>query len=1031
MKDTVLIIGNGGREHAILDRLVLSETVEKVLVCNNTYWNKPFYNKPEYSKVKNHTLDDTSVESYVKFAKKHKVGLCVVGTETFLADGIVDEFNKHNIMCFGPTKSQAMIESSKLYGKDIMRKLALPTAEFGVYSDKECLKKFLRDNIANDYQVIKKNGLAAGKGVLVLKDGSKNSLDQGLEFIDKLYEDDEFSKVLIEKKLSGIEVSVLAFCNGKKAYLMPAARDFKRIYDGDIGSNTGGMGAICPGDLLDDIQLEKMQSYMNSVVEHMNYKGVLYAGLMVRYEVDKTDSNRFNYKNGYYIPGDVSKIHFLEFNCRFGDPETQSILPLLSDSCDLYNIMCKCMLGHELDEYISWKENMKSVNVVLSHIEYPYGKLNKAVPIEFNDSLKRFLLWNKENSFHMNVSNVSYNDDKEGPNNGYYTTGGRVLSLATCSTNFMKCFTDIYSMCKLVNYENIYYRMDIGKEYLIGFNRDNRINHWHGFDILNVPTLAVFHDNKNTVDRVKAFIEFLDECKTSLAGMLRIGLIVCVEKEYELMELSSKYKIPLLFVDEKLNNTTETRTQVIETLRSFHVNMIISTDNFKGLQDETKLALFEEYGQKMFDVSVECNLREHSYGHLKYIICHLRNYFNMKTGLKSDIHTFQFVNPTTPDKFVATTKNNNMCYGICFAEYLKFYNQTPLKYRVDIDGGNDFVDYLKKDNKEIGDFCFKYLSGSDEYGLATDGVGTKLDLALKYKCLDTIGTDLVAMSVNDLYVHGVKPTYFLDYLAIDKMDVSLCKNIVNSIRSGCELADCNLVGGETAEMRGMYRSKKCDLGGFAVGKCVDTGCNNIDGRRKNIEPGCLLFGLPSSGFHSNGFTLVNDFVHQCYLNAELEDKYSILCLSDIKNILAPTRIYNEIPDILMTTELKDSILGIAHITGGGFSDNVQRVLCHSEYKNDGKGSPLSYELNFELNDMFDYLSEYAEENEGLTDFREVIKLYKWTQKITRCSMDVLFRTFNCGIGMVFVMKKGVNMGLFEKYGYNEFIPLGEVIDPTE
>ena len=149
-------------------------------------------------------------------------------------------------------------------------------------------------------------------------------------------------------------------------------------------------------------------------------------------------------------------------------------------------------------------------------------------------------------------------------------------------------------------------------------------------------------------------------------------------------------------------------------------------------------------------------------------------------------------------------------------------------------------------------------------------------------------------------------------------------------------------------------------------------------------------------------------------------------------LLTPTRIYTEIPTILQNPELKDTILGIAHITGGGFPDNVHRVLCRSDYKNeDGKSSPLTYELNFELEDMFDYLSDYAKENDFCSGVCEVAQLYRWIRSLTRCSMENMFRTFNCGIGMVFVMKKGVNMNLFEKYGYNEFIPLGEVVDSNE
>jgi phosphoribosylamine---glycine ligase len=1021
MSETVLLIGNGGREHAILDRLVLSKTVGKVIVCNNSYWNNPFINKREYSKVENHILEDTSIESYIEFSKQNKVGMVIVGPEKYLAEGIVDEFTKQNILCFGPTQAMAQIESSKEYGKRIMQQLDLPTAEFSIHSTMETAENFLRHNISNGYQVIKKDGLASGKGVCVLKDDRQNSLAKGIICLDEIYEEDESAKVLIEKKQSGVEVSVLAFCNGKKAYLMPPARDFKRIYEGDRGPNTGGMGAICPGDLLDDFQLQQIQLYMDSVVLNLGYKGVLYAGLMVEYH-DRTERD-----DTYY------SVNFLEFNCRFGDPETQCILPLLDNSCDLYEIMRGCMLGNSLDNVISWKKDMKSINVVMSQINYPYEKLDTPVEMLFNKGLKRIMVLDKEQTTYLNVSNVQYvesEDENKKALGKYMTTGGRVLSFVVCGKDFIRCFANVYGLCKRIIYKDVYYRMDIGKKYSIGLNDDNRREHWLNHELINVPTIGIFQGEEYSIPRVKTLVEFLTECKNPHKGMVKIGLIVCNKKDVTLMELSSTYNIPLLFIDEELNTTLETRQQVVDTLRSFNINMIVSTDNYGGMFLDTKKVLFNEFGSKMITLNISENVLNNTQYNLNRVLCNVRRFFRIEPRIEVDLHTYQFTSQVDENEDIAiSNKYSNIHLTACFIEYLKTLNQLPLKYSVDIDGGNDFVDYLKEDSAEIGDFCYKCQMGTDEYGFATDGVGTKIDLALRYKVIDDIGVDLVAMSVNDLYVHGVEPSYFLDYLALDRMDVDLCKRMINSIRKGCKIANCNLVGGETAEMRGMYRSNKCDLGGFAVGKCIDGGCNGIDNRRDNIEPGCLLFGLPSNGVHSNGFTLVNDLVNQCNLNSELRGRCNLMSASNIRNLLAPTRIYSEIPTILQNPELRDNILGMAHITGGGFPDNVHRVLCRSAYKNENEhSSPLTYDLNFELTDMFSYLSEYAEEHHIHSGVREVSQLYKWIHKLTRCSMEDMFRTFNCGIGMVFVMKKGVDMSVFEKFGYNEFIPLGEVVE---
>ena len=1016
--DTVLLIGNGGREHAILDCLVLSKSVKQVIVCNNTYWNKPFFNNPEYHKVKNYTLEDTSIASYIAFSKEHKVDLVVVGPEKYLAEGIVDECIKHDILCFGPTKTMAQIESSKSYGKNIMRQLNLPTADFEVHSNKLSAKEFLEDNIHNGYQVIKMDGLAGGKGVVVLNNHTKDSLHKGLDYIEAIYDDNSFAKVLIEKKVSGVEVSVLAFCNGKKAYLMPPARDFKRIYDGNTGPNTGGMGAICPGDLLNDHQLREIQSYMDSVVLNLGYKGVLYAGLMINH-VKESKFSEFTF---------TLKPYFLEFNCRFGDPETQSILPLLNNSCDLYEIMCRCVRGQSLDGIISWKKDMKSINVVMSQIEYPYRKLDTPVSITFSEGLKRLILNDRHSFLRLNIGNVSYVERENGLDE-YTTTGGRVLSIVVCGTDFTKCFNNVYSLCRRIIYKDAYYRMDIGKDFIIGANDDNRPSHWENYQLMNIPTVAIFQGEHDSINRISFLVKWWHKyCNTPLYGMIKIGLLVCNKKDLALMELSDLYNIPLLCIKDSSNITIDSRRQTIDVLRSFNIDMILSIDNFEGTYIDTKKLLFKEYGANMLNLNIDEHTFRTSVGKITRLLYTVRNYNRILPFIDNVIHTSQYMDVVPDNDLLSPTQYKNIQLANCFIEFLKIYNQRPLKYSVDIDGGNNFVDYLKKDNAEIGDFCFTCRLGSEDYGLATDGVGTKLDLAIKYDKLDDIGIDLVAMSVNDLYVHGIKPMYFLDYLAIDKMDINLCKRLVNSIKKGCKIANCHLAGGETAEMRGMYRSGKCDLGGFAVGRSVNNECQRIEYRRDTIEPGCMLYGLPSNGIHSNGFSLINDLVKQCYLNAELDGKYSLMSPSKIRKLLKPTRIYSEIPKMLTIPGLRDNILGIAHITGGGFSDNVHRVLCRSEYKNpDECHSPLTYELNFKLIDMFSYLSNYAKVHE-IDGMYDVIMLYNWIKELTRCSMKDMFRTFNCGIGMVFVMKKGVDMEVFQKHGFNEFIPLGKVIE---
>ena len=170
--------------------------------------------------------------------------------------------------------------------------------------------------------------------------------------------------------------------------------------------------------------------------------------------------------------------------------------------------------------------------------------------------------------------------------------------------------------------------MDIGKDYLIGFNRDNRTNHWHNYELMNIPTLAIFHGEEESVDRVRTLVEFLSECKSSYNGMVRLGLIVCIKKDFKLMELSSQYNDSVfIFINEEMNTTLETRNQVIDTLRSFSINMIVSTDNYKGMYDGTKGVLFEEYGYKMLNLNMNEYIFNTKRGNIKRVLCNLQNYF--------------------------------------------------------------------------------------------------------------------------------------------------------------------------------------------------------------------------------------------------------------------------------------------------------------------------------------------------------------------------------------------------------------------
>jgi phosphoribosylformylglycinamidine cyclo-ligase len=309
-------------------------------------------------------------------------------------------------------------------------------------------------------------------------------------------------------------------------------------------------------------------------------------------------------------------------------------------------------------------------------------------------------------------------------------------------------------------------------------------------------------------------------------------------------------------------------------------------------------------------------------------------------------------------------------------------SSTPLSYRdagVDIDAGDALVDRIKPFARKtmrpevlggIGGFgaLFRVPEGYREPVLVsgTDGVGTKLKLAFALDKHDTVGQDLVAMSVNDILVQGAEPLFFLDYFACGKLDVGTAATVVQGIARGCELAGCALIGGETAEMPSMYPDGEYDLAGFAVGVVERAGI--IDGAR--IAPGDVLLGLASSGAHSNGYSLIRKIIEvsQADLGADFHGR----SLGDA--LLAPTRIYVK-PLLSVFRELPGAVKGLAHITGGGLTENVPRILA------DGLVARI--------------------DAQGWT----LPPLFQWLQEAGRVEEHEMRRVFNCGIGMVVIVSE--------------------------
>jgi len=426
----VLVIGNGGREHAIIWKLAQSKKIEKIY---NTLGNAGINKLAETVNIK---VDD--FETLAKFVQESKIDFTFVGPEVPLALGITDFFNSKNLKVFGPSKKGAMLEASKSFAKDFMQKYNVPTAEYNVFTDFNKAIKFLNKQPEDKKLVVKADGLAAGKGVIMCQ-----NRQQAIDAVKEIMQDKSFGsagdKIVFEQWLNGQETSVLVFVDGKHFSIMPAAQDHKRVGDGDTGLNTGGMGAYAPApvateELLKQVKEQIMPNIITGLQkENIDYKGVLYIGFMV----------------------DEGKPYVLEFNCRFGDPETQVILPLLKT--DLVDIV-EHTINQTLNEIdIKW-EDKAAVCVVLASGGYP-EKYEKNIEIFGLDSV----IEDEAIIFHAGT--------KKTETGKILTSGGRVLVVTALSDDIKSAIDKVYKVIPKIKFDKMHYRKDIAQRALKWINK--------------------------------------------------------------------------------------------------------------------------------------------------------------------------------------------------------------------------------------------------------------------------------------------------------------------------------------------------------------------------------------------------------------------------------------------------------------------------------------------------------------------------------------------------------------------------------
>ena len=418
----VLVIGSGGREHALLWKLSQSPSVTDVYVVPG---NDGMSDVASLIPIKGN-------DDIIDFARLMQVDLTVAGPETVLTEGLADEFEKRGMAFFGPSKAAARIEGSKGFAKALMKKYGIPTAAYETFDDEEKAIAYLK---ANDTYpiVIKADGLASGKGVIIAQ-----SEEEAIDTVKDMLEGHTFSgagrSVVIEEFMEGEEASMLCFCDGTNVVPMISAQDHKRIFDFDKGPNTGGMGAYAPAPVMTKEMCEEVNvRILRPIVAAMKkegypFKGCLYAGLMITSEGPKV----------------------VEFNCRFGDPETEAVLPLFDG--DLARVMLDCVHGTLSDEAVVWKKAC-AVDVVLASEGYPASHSSGEVISGIEDAKKAGCL-----VFHAGT--VKKNGE-------YVVNGGRVLNVVALADTLAEAKVKAYEGVSRISWRGMQYRHDIADKGLL------------------------------------------------------------------------------------------------------------------------------------------------------------------------------------------------------------------------------------------------------------------------------------------------------------------------------------------------------------------------------------------------------------------------------------------------------------------------------------------------------------------------------------------------------------------------------------
>ena len=418
----ILIVGSGGREHAIAWKLSKNSKIKKIYIAPGNAGSEML------EKAENVILEN-DIHAYVRFAKENEIDLTFVGSEELLVKGIVDEFKKNDLKIFGPNKNAAILEGSKAYSKNFMKKYGIKTAIYEIFDNVDKAINFLKE-YKEFPVVIKASGLAAGKGVIIAQ-----NLDEAIKAVEDIMVNDKFgeagNQVVIEEFLNGVEASILSFTDSKVIVPLLSAKDHKKIGENETGLNTGGMGVISPNPYVTDRILEEFkENIMNPTLkgiqaEGMDFEGVIFFGIMIT-------------EKGVYL---------LEYNMRLGDPETQAVLPLLEN--DLLELIENSFDKKLSEVNIRWKE-LYSCCVVGVAEGYP-------------ENYKKGDIITGLDNFDENNNELIFIAGAKYENNQFLTNGGRVLNTVGIGTTPNEAREKAYNLLNKINFNGKYFRKDIGE----------------------------------------------------------------------------------------------------------------------------------------------------------------------------------------------------------------------------------------------------------------------------------------------------------------------------------------------------------------------------------------------------------------------------------------------------------------------------------------------------------------------------------------------------------------------------------------